>query len=67
MSILTAAPAVPNSGCGFCSSFLCFALPLLVAEIVMFVFYVTDGTPTTNRFGPDPKGRGVQATPESVF
>jgi len=51
----------------FGSFFLCFALPLLVAEIVMFVFYVTDGTPTTNRFGSDPKGRGVQATPESVF
>jgi len=51
----------------FGSMFLCLFLPILIAEIVMFVFYVTDGTPTTNRFGPDPKGRGVQATPESVF
>lgn len=33
----------------------------------MLVFYVTDGTPTTNRFGADPKGRGIQAAPETIF
>ncbi len=49
------------------SLFLCLFLPILIAEIVMLVFYVTDGTPTTNRFGPDPKGRGVKSEPESVF
>lgn len=49
------------------SLFLCLFLPILIAEIVMLVFYVTDGTPTANRFGPDPKGRGIQAAPETVF
>ena len=28
------------------------------ASLVTFVFCVLDGTPGTNRFGPDPKGRG---------
>jgi uncharacterized membrane protein YhaH (DUF805 family) len=49
------------------SMFLFVFLPLLVAEIVMLVFYVTDGTPTANRFGADPKGRGVMDTPEVMF
>lgn len=40
---------------------LCVILPILIAEIVMLVFYVTDGTPSSNRFGPDPKGRGGKA------
>jgi uncharacterized membrane protein YhaH (DUF805 family) len=35
------------------------ALVPLVGAIVLLVFYVTDGTPGTNRFGPDPKGRGA--------
>ncbi len=37
---------------------LCVYLPALVAGVVIFVFYVLDGTPGNNRFGPDPKGRG---------
>jgi len=49
------------------SMFLFLFLPLLVAEIVMLVFYVTDGTPTTNRFGADPKGRGIIDKPEVIF
>lgn len=49
------------------SMFLFVFLPLLVAEIVMLVFYITDGTPTANRFGADPKGRGVMDTPEVMF
>lgn len=40
---------------------LCILLPSLIANIVMLVFYVTDGTPRPNRFGPDPKGRGNTA------
>ena len=51
----------------FGSLFLCLFLPILIAEIVMLVFYVTDGTPTANRFGADPKGRGVTDKPEVVF
>lgn len=51
----------------FGSLFLCLFLPVLIAEIVMLVFYVTDGTPTANRFGADPKGRGVADKPEVVF
>jgi len=49
------------------SMFLFLFLPVLIAEIVMFVFYVTDGTPTANRFGADPKGRGVIDAPEVMF
>jgi uncharacterized membrane protein YhaH (DUF805 family) len=51
----------------FGSLFLFIFLPILIAEIVMLVFYVTDGTPTANRFGPDPKGRGVTDRPEVIF
>jgi uncharacterized membrane protein YhaH (DUF805 family) len=49
------------------SLFLFVFLPVLVAEIVMLVFYVSDGTPSANRFGPDPKSRGVMDTPEVMF
>ena len=41
--------------------FLCVVLPSLIAQIVMLVFYVTDGTAGSNRFGNDPKGRGKTA------
>lgn len=30
----------------------------LIGGIWLFVLTVLDGTPATNRFGPDPKGRG---------
>ncbi|WP_052025141.1 DUF805 domain-containing protein [Asticcacaulis sp. AC466] len=49
------------------SMFLCLFLPVLISQIVMLVFYVTDGTPGPNRFGADPKGRGLPATPEVMF
>ncbi|CAL4868105.1 Inner membrane protein YhaI [Asticcacaulis sp. MM231] len=51
----------------FGSLFLCIFLPILISQIVMLVFYCTDGTPTANRFGADPKGRGVIDTPEVMF
>ncbi len=51
----------------FGSLFLCIVLPILIAEIVMLVFYCTDGTRSANRFGADPKGRGVIDTPEVMF
>jgi uncharacterized membrane protein YhaH (DUF805 family) len=35
---------------------LLIALVPLIGAIVLLVFYVTDGTPGPNRFGPDPKG-----------
>jgi uncharacterized membrane protein YhaH (DUF805 family) len=49
------------------SMFLFLFLPILIAEIVMLVFYVTDGTPSANRFGADPKGRGMMDAPEVMF
>ncbi len=45
----------------FGSIALCIVLPMLISQIVMLIFYVTDGTPGPNRFGPDPKGRGNTA------
>lgn len=50
----------------FGSLFLCFILPVLISEIVMLVFYVTDGTPHANRFGNDPKGRGLTIPTQDV-
>ncbi len=41
---------------------LCF-IPIVIAEIVMLVFYVTEGERKTNRFGPDPKGAALNDTP----
>ncbi|RYF92774.1 MAG: DUF805 domain-containing protein [Caulobacteraceae bacterium] len=35
----------------------------LIGIIVLIIFFVLDGTPGTNKFGPDPKGRG----PAEVF
>jgi len=35
--------------------FLCFILPMLVAGVVMLIFFVTEGTKGPNRFGADPK------------
>jgi uncharacterized membrane protein YhaH (DUF805 family) len=29
----------------------------LIGAVVLFIFYLLDGTPGPNRFGPDPKGR----------
>ena len=37
---------------------LLFLLPI-IGWIVLLVFYCTDGTPGTNRFGPDPKGENL--------
>lgn len=34
----------------------------LIGGIWLFVLTVLDGTPATNRFGPDPKGRGDSDT-----
>ncbi len=33
----------------------------LIGALVLFIFYLLDGTPGPNRFGPDPKGRGELA------
>ncbi len=37
-------------------------VPTMLAKLVTFVFRVLDGTPGPNRFGPDPKGRGGNAS-----
>jgi uncharacterized membrane protein YhaH (DUF805 family) len=39
----------------------------LIGGIILLVFYCMDGTPGTNRFGADPKGRGAGANPAEVF
>lgn len=49
------------------SGFLMVWLPTVVASIVLFVFNILDGTPGVNRFGPDPKGRGVTADVAQTF
>lgn len=33
----------------------------LIGQLVLFIFYLLDGTPGPNRFGPDPKGRDAPA------
>lgn len=35
-------------------------IPFLGA-LVLFIFYLLDGTPGPNKYGPDPKGRGAEA------
>ncbi|WP_443750577.1 DUF805 domain-containing protein [Asticcacaulis solisilvae] len=40
------------------SAMLFIWLPIIIASIVMLVFFCLDGTVGSNRFGPDPKGRG---------
>lgn len=49
------------------SGFLMIWLPTFVGSVVLFVFNVLDGTPGANRFGPDPKGRGVTADVAQTF
>ena len=39
---------------------LFLALVPLIGPIVLFIWYVTDGTPGDNDYGPDPKGRNSQ-------
>lgn len=46
-------------------AFAVIGIIILIVEIVMLIFFVADGTPGSNRFGDDPKGRGKAAT--SVF
>ena len=41
---------------------LLIALVPLIGAIVLLVFYVSDGTSGSNRFGPDPKGQVDAAT-----
>ena len=47
----------------FGSMFLCVFIPIVIAEIVMLVFYVTEGKRGPNRFGEDPKGHALNDTP----
>ena len=48
---------------GIMGTLLLCMLLVLVAEIVMLVFYVTEGKRGPNRFGPDPKGEALNTTP----
>lgn len=42
-------------------------LPTWLASLVTLWFHVQDGTPNANRFGTDPKGRGVTESVVSTF
>lgn len=48
---------------GIAGTLLLSAVIVLIAEIVMLVFYVTEGERRANRFGPDPKGEALNTTP----
>jgi len=39
----------------------------LIGGLIIFIFSVLDGTPGPNKFGPDPKGRGVTVDHGEVF
>ena len=43
----------------FLSIFGCVALPVLIADVVMLIFFVTEGTKGPNRFGEDPKAGDI--------
>lgn len=53
-----------NSNAGFAMALQIFRamiwviVPYLLAKIVTFIFRVSEGTPGSNRFGPNPKGPG---------
>jgi uncharacterized membrane protein YhaH (DUF805 family) len=34
----------------------------IIGAVVLIIFFVLDGTPGPNKFGPDPKGRGAADT-----
>jgi len=49
------------------NAFLMVWLPTVIASLVLFVFNLLDGTPGPNRFGADPKGRGVTESAAQTF
>lgn len=49
------------------NAFLMIWLPTMIASLVLFVFNLLDGTAGPNRFGPDPKGRGLMEKVEQTF
>ena len=51
----------------FLSIFGCIALPVLIADVVMLIFFVTEGTKGANRFGEDPKALPPVAPPNPAF
>ncbi len=48
---------------GYMSLFV--ILPSLISQIVMLVFYVTEGTRGSNRFGNDPKNAGARSAADT--
>lgn len=52
------ASASPDSVGGARILVLVASLAMLVLAITLLVFYCLDGTPGSNKYGPDPKGRG---------
>jgi uncharacterized membrane protein YhaH (DUF805 family) len=59
---MTDAEGLAFAGSLFGTLALCF-LPAIICDIVLLVFFLLDGTAGPNRFGADPKGRGV--TPQT--
>ncbi len=51
----------------FLSLFGCVLLPILIADVVMLIFFVTEGTKGPNRFGEDPKALPPVVRPDIVF
>lgn len=51
----------------FLSVFGCIALPVLIADVVMLIFFVTEGTKGPNRFGEDPKALPPVVRPAPAF
>jgi uncharacterized membrane protein YhaH (DUF805 family) len=56
--VIATAAIAPNSGFAIAGAVLGMILMVgvLIVGIVLLVFACLDGTPGTNRFGPDPKG-----------
>ncbi|MGN6424213.1 MAG: DUF805 domain-containing protein [Asticcacaulis sp.] len=61
---MTDAEGMAFAGSLFGTLALCF-LPAIICDIMLLVFFLLDGTPGPNRFGSDPKGRGVTAQTEA--
>lgn len=48
---------------GMAGTALLLCLPVLIAWLVLLVFFLTEGKRGPNRFGPDPKGEALNDTP----
>ena len=49
------------------SMFGFLGLPVLIADVIMLIFFVTEGTKGVNRFGEDPKALPPVIRPDAAF